>query len=77
MLDPSSPIGPKKIKPQAVIAFINLIDQILAQHGPLGRVYDAFKDGILHALSVVFAHLGHTAQASRAFVVFHGNVITY
>ncbi|VTR65478.1 hypothetical protein DESC_340001 [Desulfosarcina cetonica] len=77
MLHPVSPIGAKKIKPEAVGFGFDLIDQFLFENGPLGRVDDALENRILDPLAVIFADLGYPAQTPRPFVFDRRHIVTH
>lgn len=63
MLDAAFILVSKIIEPQAVPLCIHDLAELVLQAAALGRVQKAFKDGILHPLSVADALLGDLPQA--------------
>jgi len=64
MLDPVFPVGAKEIKAQAVGSLIDLIDQILPESGPLGRINDTFKHRELHPLAEISTRFGYPTESA-------------
>jgi len=61
MVNPVFPVGPQKIKAQAIRILIYLVNKTLPQFGPLGRVDNTLKNGKLNPLTIILACLGNTA----------------
>jgi hypothetical protein len=75
LFDPVSPVLAKKVKPQAVFFGIDFVNQTLPELRPLGRIYQAFEDGLLHALAEVAAFLGNMAKPFPALGSFRIHVV--
>ena len=57
------------VNTETVLVFVNNIEQFEFQRGKLCRIDDAFKNGVLHTLSVRCACFGHPTQTSLSACV--------
>lgn len=62
VLNAPLPMLPEVIKAQAILGRINQVSQALFQKCPLRGINLNFKDGILHALTIVTTRLGDPPQ---------------
>ena len=63
MLHPPTPVRAEMIETQAVFRRIDNVNQPCAKYGPKRRVEIAFKDGILHPLTIVETGSGNGSLA--------------
>ena len=63
MFDSIFPILPEVVDPNGIGLRLDDVEELGAYFNELTRVDFAFKDGVLHALSVVEAGLGGSAEA--------------
>jgi hypothetical protein len=56
----------QEVEAQTILRGVNLVNQALAELGPLGRVHQALEDGLLYALAKVAAFLGNMAEPLSA-----------
>lgn len=75
MFNTFPPVGPKEIIAQAVLFGIEDIFEPRFKEDPCSGVQHTLENGILHAGAIVFARLGHLAQASLSPLIHGGNVI--
>lgn len=61
---------------QAVLGWINFVQQLAFKGFKLGKVNPTFKDRLLHALPRCFAHFRNTTKAAPAFFGLGIDVIT-
>jgi hypothetical protein len=69
MFNPPPPVGAKKIEAEAVYFLINFVDEPILQDSPLSRVHNAFENGKLNSLPIVFTRLRHSIQTPGALGV--------
>ncbi len=77
MFHTSSPLSAEKVEPQAILVGVGLCYEPSPKCHPLSRIYDAFKYGILHPLTMTFADLGDASQPPPPSLVTGTYVITY
>ena len=75
MLHAALPFVAEEIETQAVVVEVGKLEQLGTETDPLVVLQEAFEYGVLHALSVVEAGLGDTAQAALAVGGGGGNIV--
>jgi hypothetical protein len=70
-----SPFGSEKIEAEAVLSGVGFRHKTCPKHNPLRGVYDALEDGVLYALSMIFAQPGYATQSASSCVVAGAYVV--